>query len=223
MSDDMIKYYSDRAKEYEEIYYWRDPHRQEEQELLEVELKQAFTGKNLLDVGCGTGYWTQRVSETAQQIMGIDINETVLEIARSKTYRCPTKFKIMDGYNITFTKRSFTGALASFWLSHVLKEYMDSWIKHLHQFLEPGAIVFIVDNTFIDGTGGNLVTKPNDSNTYKLRTLNNGNQFLIVKNYPTLNDLVELFSRHSKGITRKNVFFGECFWWIKYEYKEMVS
>ena len=38
MSDDMVKYYRDRAKEYEEIYEWRDPQRQEEQDRMGEEL-----------------------------------------------------------------------------------------------------------------------------------------------------------------------------------------
>ena len=42
MSDDMVKYYSDRVKEYEEIYAWRDPDRQTEQDLMGVELKNAI-------------------------------------------------------------------------------------------------------------------------------------------------------------------------------------
>ena len=62
MSDDMVKYYSDRAKEYEEIYAWRDPDRQAEQDLMGMELKKAFKGKRVLDIGCGTGYWTQMIS-----------------------------------------------------------------------------------------------------------------------------------------------------------------
>jgi len=42
MSNDMIKYYRDRAKEYEEIYEWRDSHRQEEQDQLETQIKRAL-------------------------------------------------------------------------------------------------------------------------------------------------------------------------------------
>ena len=86
MSDDMVKYYGDRAKEYEEIYAWRDPDRQKEQDLMGEELKKAFNGKRVLDIGCGTGYWTQMISETVESVLGIDINEAVLDIARSKEY-----------------------------------------------------------------------------------------------------------------------------------------
>ena len=108
MSDDMVKYYKDRAKEYEEIYEWRDPNRQEEQDLMEKTLKEIFTGRSVLDIGCGTGYWTQRISETAERILGIDINEAVLEIARSKDYGCPTEYRVMDAYNMTLDTK-YTG------------------------------------------------------------------------------------------------------------------
>ena len=217
MSDDMVKYYKDRAKEYEEIYEWRDPQRQEEQELMESELKKAFKGRRLLDIGCGTGYWTQRISTVAKSILGIDINEAVLEVARSKEYGCPTEYRVMDAYNMKL-ERKYDGVLASFMLSHVLKQDIPGWLNHIHSVLEPGASVFIADNTYIEGVGGKLQTKPGDPNTYKLRTLNDGSQHLIVKNYFTAEELVQLFSEHSKGITEKNVFMGRCFWWINYTY-----
>ena len=218
MSDDMVKYYSDRAKEYEEIYAWRDPDRQTEQDLMGVELKKAFKGKRVLDIGCGTGYWTQRISETAESVLGIDINEAVLEIARSKEYGCPSGFKVMDAYNMELEEK-YTGTIASFMLSHVLKQDMDGWISHVHDQLESGASVFIADNTFVDGIGGKLNTKPGDTNTYKLRTLNDGSQHMIVKNYFTVDELVELFGAHTSGFDEKNVFMGKCFWWVSYQYR----
>ncbi len=218
MSDDMVKYYSDRAKEYEEIYEWRDPGRQEEQDRMGEELKKAFKGKRVLDIGCGTGYWDERISETAESILGIDINEAVLEIARSKKYKCPAEFRVMDAYNMELDEK-YTGTIASFMLSHVLKEDMDEWIGHIHDQLEPDASVFIADNTFVEGIGGKLHTKPDDQNTYKLRTLNDGSQHMIVKNYFTTAELVKLFGAHTQGFSEENVFMGKCFWWVSYQYK----
>ncbi len=214
----MVKYYRDRAKEYEEIYEWRDPHRQEEQDLMEKTLKEVFKDRRVLDIGCGTGYWTQRISDTAENIVGIDINETVLEIARRKEYGCPTEYRVMDAYDMDFSEK-FTATLATFMLSHVPREDISSWLEHVHRFLEPGAMVFIADNTYIEGIGGRLETKPDDPNTYKLRTLNDGTQHLIVKNYFTAEELVEYFSACSVGIDEKNMFMGKCFWWINYQYE----
>jgi ubiquinone/menaquinone biosynthesis C-methylase UbiE len=84
MSGDLVKYYKDRAKEYEQVYEWRDPHRQEEQDLMGIEMVNFLSGMDVIDIGCGTGYWTQIVSETARSIVGIDINPTVLDIAISR-------------------------------------------------------------------------------------------------------------------------------------------
>ena len=218
MSDDMVKYYSDRAKEYEEIYAWRDPGRQEEQDLMGEELKKAFNGKRVLDIGCGTGYWSKIYSETAESVLGIDINETVLDIARSKEYGCPAEFKVMDAYNMDLDAK-YTGTIASFMLSHVLVKDMAGWIDHVHDQIEPGASVFIADNTFVEGIGGKLHTEEGDPNTYKLRTLNDGSQHMIVKNYFTVDGLVELFGVHTDGFTEKNVFMGTRFWWVNYQYR----
>ena len=218
MSNDMIKYYRDRAKEYEEIYEWRDSHRQEEQDQLETQIKRALNGRNVLDIGCGTGYWTEKLSQTAGSIVGIDINETVLSIARSKLYDCPTEFYIMDAYDMSFTPQSFSGALATFWLSHIRWEDIYGWLDHLHTFLESGARVFFADNTYIEGIGGELVTKEKDHNTYKLRTLKDGSQHLIVKNYFTKKELLKIFSKYCHDISDENIFYGKCFWWIKYNF-----
>ncbi|MBD3207126.1 methyltransferase domain-containing protein [Candidatus Bathyarchaeota archaeon] len=218
MSDDMVKYYRDRAREYEKIYEWRDPCRQEEQDLMEKELKEAFRGRNVLDIGCGTGYWTERISQTAKSIIGIDINEAVLDIARSKNYSCPTEFRIMDAYDMSFNSEDFTGALATFWLSHVRWKDIPGWLEHLHDQLDIGSRVFIADNVFIEGIGGELVRKEADRNTYKLRTLRDGSEHLIVKNYFTENELLELFEKYCLGLSTENIFHGRCFWWINYIY-----
>jgi ubiquinone/menaquinone biosynthesis C-methylase UbiE len=218
MSEDMVKYYRDRAKEYEDVYEWRDPDRQEEQDYMESELLKAFTNRRVLDIGSGTGYWTQRISRTAKRIVGIDINESVLEIARSKDYGCPTEHIVMDAFNMRFEEK-FSGALATFLLSHVIKQEIPDWLRHVHNFLEPGARVFFADNIYIEGVGGKLQTKPNDPNTYKLRTLNDGTQHLIVKNYFTTHELLNIFSDYNPSLGVKNVFMGKCFWWINYIYE----
>ena len=53
---DIVEYYRRRAGEYEEIYEWRDPHRQEEQELIGDAIIESMRGRRVLEVACGTGY-----------------------------------------------------------------------------------------------------------------------------------------------------------------------
>src|SRR5512139_1821200 len=42
---------------------------------------------------------------------------------------CHTEFKVMDAYRIEYPEKTFGGALASFWLSHIKKEDLDGWIE----------------------------------------------------------------------------------------------
>ena len=58
------KYYSKRASEYEQIY--EKPERQHELEWLRNRIPMLFRGKTVLEVACGTGYWTVLDGESNQ-------------------------------------------------------------------------------------------------------------------------------------------------------------
>ena len=81
MNSDIVSYYRDRAKEYEKIY--SKPERQSDLLLAEQILKDTFAYKDVFEIACGTGYWTQKISATAKNILATDINNTVIEVAKS--------------------------------------------------------------------------------------------------------------------------------------------
>ncbi len=213
---DLVDYYKQRAKEYEDVYYWTDSHRQYEQGLMGERIKLSLAGRDVIDFACGTGWWDKILSETARSITGLDINEDVLAVARSKEYKCPTKFQKGDAYQPPYTEPTFDGALATFWLSHIPKDNLHSWIDTLHSVLKPGSRVFIAENTNIPGLGGPIVRKEGDENTYKLRTLKDGSQHTVMKNYYSIEELVETFGSHISSFGKENVFHGHCFYWVDY-------
>lgn len=213
---ELVDYYRRRAREYEDVYYWTDPHRQEEQQVMADAIKASLRGRDVVDFACGTGWWDRILSETAKSITGLDINEDVLGVARSKEYKCPTSFQIGDAYEPPFTGPSFDGALATFWLSHIPKARLHEWIETLHSILKPGSRVFIAENTNIQGIGGPIVTKEGDENTYKLRTLKDGSQHTVMKNYYSAEELVKIFGAHAPSFGIENVYHGFCFYWVDY-------
>ncbi len=113
-------YYSKRAREYELIY--EKPERQHELEWLRARVPELYRGRTVLEVACGTGYWTQYIAPAAHRIYACDINEAVLEIAREK--RIPasrsTFFKA-DAVTLEGVPRGCNAAFAGFWWSHVKK------------------------------------------------------------------------------------------------------
>ena len=214
--DKLVEYYRRRAGEYEEIYDWRDSDRQREQDLLSTAIRDSLRGRDVLEVACGTGWWTRILSESARSIMATDLGDEVMDIAREKKYLCPVTFRREDAYNLSFKNDSFNGGLAFSWFSHIPHDLIDRFLGEFHRVLAGGSRIFIADNVYIQGIGGKPVGKEGDSNTYKIRALRDGGIFTIVKNYFSMEDLVEIFGRHVEGFSKNNVMHGKCFWYVDY-------
>lgn len=215
MKSNLLTYYGKRAEEYEEIYYRSDPVRQKEQQRLGAKMQKVLGRKDVLEIACGTGYWTNILAKSAKKITATDYVEEVLELAKQKKYVCPVVFKREDAYKLSFAENSFKGALANFWFSHVPKKQINDFLHGFHRVLTNGATVFIADNVFVKGIGGELVTRKNQLDTYKLRILKNGQKSLILKNYYEAGELVDIFKKRSDS-QAISLFYGKCFWYITY-------
>ena len=107
---DLPDYYARRAGEYEKIY--TKPERQADLASLRTWLREQLTGHAVLEVACGTGYWTQAICASAESIVATDINGQVLDIARHKTYtRDKVEFRIADAYTPGGLSGDFTAGI----------------------------------------------------------------------------------------------------------------
>ena len=213
----MEDYYRRRAEEYEEIYQQNEPARQKELRKIADELRETLRNRMVIEIACGTGYWTQILSETAQNIVAADIASEMLEIAKRKHYICPVSFSKEDAYELSFTDVSFNGGLANFWLSHVPRSRIDFFLKEFYRVLRHGSRIFMADNVYVPNSGGNLLAEEDDENTYKLRKLKDGSEHLVLKNYFSVDELMRIFGKYTKGFNRENVFCGKYYWCMSYE------
>ncbi len=196
----MVEYYAKRAAEYEHIYL--KPERQEDLKTLQAKLSGCFKGLDLLEIACGTGYWTQFACRSARSIVATDCNEPVLDIANRKHYGdCPVSFQIENAYALENVKRLFSSALVGFWWSHVPKSKLGDFLRILHSKLCNGAYVIIFDNRYVEGSSTRIHRADEEGNTYQIRGLSNGSQHEVLKNFPTRSELIEWIeplSNHSK-------------------------
>ena len=84
-SPDFRDFYRRRAAEYEAIY--AKPERQADLRVLEKLIPERMAGRRVLEVACGTGYWTVLVARTAKSLVATDAVEEPMKIAQSKDYR----------------------------------------------------------------------------------------------------------------------------------------
>jgi demethylmenaquinone methyltransferase/2-methoxy-6-polyprenyl-1,4-benzoquinol methylase len=183
-------YYARRAGEYERVY--DKPERQHELAWLRERVPQLFRGRTVLEVACGTGYWTQHIARTAKRVYACDINEPVLEIAREKPIAPgrATFFKA-DAVALDGVPSGCNAAFAGFWWSHVKKSELQLFVKNLSLRLEPGAVVGILDNSFAHGSSTPISRTDAEGNTYQVRHLANGDAFEVLKNFPSALELTE--------------------------------
>jgi ubiquinone/menaquinone biosynthesis C-methylase UbiE len=182
-------YYSKRAAEYEKIY--AKPERQAELAWLRNRIPELLRNRTVLEVACGTGYWTQYIAKSARSVYACDINEPVLEIAREKGLANKVHFFKADAVSLEGVPAGCDAAFAGFWWSHVKKSGIERFVANLARRLEPGAQVVVLDNTFTNWSSTPLSRRDEEGNTYQMRKLENGESFEILKNFPAPGELAD--------------------------------
>ena len=184
----MERYYSRRAAEYERIY--EKPERQAELEWLRKRVPEVFAGRDVLEIACGTGYWTQFIARAARKVHACDINEAVLEIAREKPIaRGRAEFFRADALTLEGVPEGCDAAFAGFWWSHVKKSELRAFVSRLDAKLRRGSVIAILDNTFVEGSSTPISRRDAEGNSYQMRHLANGEEYEVLKNFPTAAEL----------------------------------
>jgi demethylmenaquinone methyltransferase/2-methoxy-6-polyprenyl-1,4-benzoquinol methylase len=205
-------YYSIRATEYEKIY--DKPERQDDLSKLKTLVMDLFKEKSVLEIACGTGYWSEIISNTAHSILAIDTSEEVLKIARAKSYNGKdVKFKNMDAFSLSNIQYSFDAAFCGFWLSHVQRKNIESFIINFHTKLKSNSIVVLIDNNYVEGSSTPVSRKDGEGNTYQLRKLQDGSEYEVLKNFYLEDELNNIFKNCSVNFEIINLKY---YWMIKY-------
>jgi len=206
------RYYDQRAAEYEQIYLPRDDEHGRELGELARELRLALAGRRVLEVACGTGYWTACAAQVAT-VTATDASLAMLSQAREKALPGHVTLQFADAYDLSTVKGEFNGALAMFWLSHVPRARLRRFLDGLHARLEPGSVVYLADNVYVPGLGGELLPVNESGDTYKLRRLADGGRHRVLKNYFSEDDLRELLEQGTSDLV---IRIGTCFWSARY-------
>jgi len=206
----MTAYYARRAGEYERIY--ARPERQAQLAALEAFVEAALVGRDVLELACGTGYFTAVAARRARSVTALDINEETLAIGRAKRL-ARVSFGVGDAYAPPDLGRAFDGALATFWWSHVPLARLDAFLASLHARLAPGATVVFADNLYVEGNMSPVVRIDACGNTYQRRRLENGEEYEVLKNHPSRESLLACGTRAGSDV---QVETFEYYWALAY-------
>ena len=211
-SAELVDYYQRRAREYEAIY--AKPERQADLAVLRQEVAQRLAGRRVLEVACGTGYWTHVAARTAASIVATDAAEEPMRIARAKDYGgAHVRFEPADAYALDERLGRFDGALAFFWWSHIPLSRIGDFLHSLHRRLDPGARVLFMDNTYVEGNSTPIAERDAEGNTYQLRPLADGSTNRVLKNFPSEADLRAQLASHASAFEYRAL---QYYWLVDY-------
>lgn len=191
----MAAYYAQRAAYYERVYF--KPERQADLRAMEAWLPGELAGRRVLEVACGTGWWTPHGARDAAAWLATDLNPETLAVARRKPLPACVQLAAVDAYTWDGLTQAlsanpagglaagFTGAFAGCWWSHVPLQQLPVWLESLHARLQPGARVVFLDNSFVQTSSSPLTRQDAAGNTYQQRTLDDGSVHEVLKNFPT--------------------------------------
>jgi demethylmenaquinone methyltransferase/2-methoxy-6-polyprenyl-1,4-benzoquinol methylase len=195
--DKLAAYYVRRAAEYERIY--AKPERQTDLAALRARIGKLFAGRKVLELACGTGYWTEAIAPQAAQLTALDVNEEVLEIARSKKNAAKVEFVRGSAYEIPDFGRRHDALFAGFWWSHIPLGKLDFFLQSISSSIGPGGLIAFLDNSYVAGSSTALSRRDAEGNSYQMRKLDDGSTHEVLKNFPAEGELIQRASRHGWG------------------------
>jgi SAM-dependent methyltransferase len=212
-SDEELRaYYASRAPYYDAVY--DKPERARDIAFLRDCLPASFAGRCVLEVACGTGYWTQHIARTAARLVAIDAAPEPLAFAKLRPHAERVIFSLADAYELAAGLGEFDAAFAGLWFSHVPVERREEFLRSLHARLAAGAKVIFIDNSEVQCREWPIVETDARGNTYQRRRLRDGTLHRVLKNFPTQGELRALLSPFAANIAFRAL---DNFWLLEYE------
>jgi len=177
------KYYARRAESIEQVYL--KPERQADLSTLRQRLAEIMAGHRVLEVACGTGYWTQIYAPAAESVVATDINPPMLALAKAKGLDAgKVRWEMADAFHLP-DLGPFTACLAAFWWSHVPREAQEGFLQELRRSLGKDTLLVLVDNAYVEGSSTTIARTDHHGNTFQIRTMPDGERIEVLKNFPS--------------------------------------
>jgi len=103
----------------------------------------ALEGRDALDVGCGTGRWTELLAGRGARVVGVDRSESMLTEARRR--RPGLDFRRMSATALDFPDRSFDLVTVVTVIQHLPPEEQAQAVAELLRVVRPGGHMLAVD------------------------------------------------------------------------------
>lgn len=211
LNTDMAAYFTQRAARNEEGY--AKPERQHDLPILRDWMRTTLAGHRVLELACGTGFWTAEIAPVAESIHATDLHPVMIDIAQAKALPSDkVTFAMADAFHLDIDPAAiaFSAVFAGFFWSHILREEQDRFVEGLRAQVGKDALLVLIDNVYVEGSSTAIARTDLQGNTFQIRLLD-GERFEVLKNFPTDSALRKRLGAHLKDIRIRRV---EHYWML---------
>jgi SAM-dependent methyltransferase len=196
--EDVAEFYHLLADDYDAVAGYTDSGAEKLRAPIKKLFRECLRGHKVLEIACGTGYWTEVIAASAEFVLATDISESMISLAGKRLAGFPNmECRVADAYSLESVTGAFTAGFAHWWWSHVPKSKLPVFLDAFHGRLEDGALVLLADHL---REGWQEQKYDTEGNSLDLRTLPDGREFEVVKNFPTCDEVVGLLARFAENV-----------------------
>jgi SAM-dependent methyltransferase len=184
ITEQSAQFYAKIASNHDRIY--DRPERQDDLAEMREHVVEALRGHTVLELACGTGYWTRQIAEVADKIVATDINPEMIAMARLRKMPAEkVELRVVDAYDLPDDLGEFTAVFVGFWWSHVKREEYVKFLAKLKAKVGKDVLIVLLDETYVEGSSATVARTDMEGNTFHISTAPDGERYEIPTTYPT--------------------------------------
>jgi len=184
ITEQSAQFYAKIASNHDRIY--DRPERQADLAAMRTQVAELLRGHSVLELACGTGYWTRIIAETADNIVATDINPEMIGMAQlRKLDPAKVALRVADARDLPADLGEFTAVFIGFWWSHVKREEYERFLAQLKARVGKDVLLVLLDDVYVEGSSETVARTDLEGNTYQIRTAPDGERYEIPKTYPS--------------------------------------
>jgi ubiquinone/menaquinone biosynthesis C-methylase UbiE len=183
-TDQVGAYYAQSAATYDNDC--QKPERQHDLGIIREQVAKLMAGHVVLELACGTGYWTEVMAATADSVLATDVSAEM--IARAQERKLPgdkVSFRVADSMQLPADLGDFTAVFIGFFWSHLRRDQHDAFLAQLRARVGKDVLVVMLDDVYVEGSSTTVARTDLEGNTYQILTAPDGTRYELPKNYPS--------------------------------------
>jgi 2-polyprenyl-3-methyl-5-hydroxy-6-metoxy-1,4-benzoquinol methylase len=131
-----------------EIWNWETPAGKKRwKRRVDMLTSHILPAMSVLELGCGTGYFTKELVKTGGRITAIDISDDLLSLAKQAVRSGNCEFRIENAYDMNFSDGSFDSVVGSSVLHHL---ELDDALSECYRVLKPGGSMYFTEPNMLN-------------------------------------------------------------------------